>query len=47
MSKVNKDTKVKVYPEAGELMAWLKAPAALAEVTGSVPSTLVMAHNHL
>lgn len=47
MSKVNKDIRVNIYTEAGEVVEWLKAPAALAEDTGSVPGTPVMAHNHL
>lgn len=47
MSKVNKDIRVKIYTEAGEVMVCLKATAALAEVTDSVPGTHVMAHNHL
>ena len=32
---------------AGETIQWLRAVVALAEDLGSVPKTLMMAHDHL
>ena len=39
--------KVKHWLWSGEVAKWLDVLAALAEDLGSVPSTRIVAHNHL
>jgi hypothetical protein len=33
--------------QVGEMVQWLRAPTALPEVLGSIPSDHMVAHNHL